>query len=464
MTREDIIKKLKSGAVSGKSSLAMRSEAIQHKHSSARMPKLKKELRKKSKLLVVAELAVPFNPETGEEDEEFNAVNKYRPPMSATSVALYLKARAAENETTRDAFMRRAGISDWDLSDLENLTETDKQVFGKYRVPRIFTLPVCHVNIPKMTNNNFGRDYAVNVEYDEVGGIKGETPMILKVNKLLREICYEKIAKLDKEVKDGIQVLTEEQIKDRKRKYRSEIAVSDVVPSNWVEIVEVPLTSKFEISAEMELNNATADSVRPHAVIAKLNKGFADTLAEYARGDYSFADHYFDFYELDMTCPLDQGSNGQPVQIYVGSNTKMETPKIALINNANTGKLIEAIRDFIDGDTDIEATVRRSTYISDYTDDIADQIITSLHTVLDISDNEFLTQKVIKANQEVLSLAFGDDALQIIEETEAGVSDHNEGLLDEAAAKTEAKYDVNSMLEDNTFDDVDSVDIADMVS
>src|SRR5690606_32484897 len=124
---DDLISKLKSGQLATVSALKLRSESAQQKIKLKRIEKLKREEKKRSKLLFALEIAVPFNPFTGEEDDQYNVDNKYRPLMSATTSAILLKKLAAGNEKVKQSFMDRAGVETWDLSAPEVLTEEDKK-------------------------------------------------------------------------------------------------------------------------------------------------------------------------------------------------------------------------------------------------------------------------------------------------------------------------------------------------
>ena len=461
MTREELYAKMTSGEVSGQSKLGMRSEAIQHKYTAKRLPKLEKKLKKKSKLLVVAELAVPFNPKTGVADETYNPNTKFRPPFSATTTALYLKKEASENEVCKEAFMKRAGVGEWDTSDLENLNDVDKKIFGKYRVARIFTVPVVKVNIPKMTNRPFAKDYAVYVERDDNGAIVGEVPMILKVNKLFRDVCYEKINALQRQVDEGEVTLTQQQVTERKSKFRQEIAVSDVTPSNWVQIVELPMTSKYEIGSEVELEGITAESLSDLTVIARMTSAIEKCIASYTRGDYAMFDKYFDFFEMDMSCPV----SGEDDPMMIGKETTVDSPKLSLSMSPTTAPYVErlekAFSEYVDSDSDIEQTVRRSTYIAKYDDDVASQLLGTLHTVLDVVNNEYVTKKVVQANSEVIMLAYGDEGAELVEDVDADVSDKSDGSLDEAASVAEGKkqYDLNANEFSGVSDDLDMLEV-----
>ncbi|KSV57900.1 hypothetical protein [Acetivibrio ethanolgignens] len=191
LTHEELMTMLEQAGSNGGSSLNMRSEALQSKKKKRYIPRIKRELRKVSRLLLPIDLAIPFNPVTGQsEPDGFNAGNCYRPPISATSSALVLKEMAQTNEALRATLMKRAGVTEWDTSDAKTLTKQDWVIFKKYRVPRIFTIPAIHVNIPALSNSQFGVDYLSNVERDSDGGVVGDYPMILKINKLFRDIAF----------------------------------------------------------------------------------------------------------------------------------------------------------------------------------------------------------------------------------------------------------------------------------
>ena len=122
-----MIEKMQDASI-GASKLSMRSENAQKVHRTHRFPRLRRELKKKSKLLVFAELALPFNPESGEEDDTYNSDTKFRPTFSATTTALMLKAKADTDDVLKNALMRRAGKTEWDTSS-EEFTKDKKSIF-----------------------------------------------------------------------------------------------------------------------------------------------------------------------------------------------------------------------------------------------------------------------------------------------------------------------------------------------
>lgn len=450
-----MLKKMQEVQANSGSKLHMRSESIQNRRQAKRIPMLKKELKKKSKLLVIADLAIPFNPETGEEDEKFNVDSKYRPPFSATTVALTLKAMANENEATKKAFMRRAGVNSWDTSS-EEFTEEDKAIFAKYRVPRIFTVPVVHVNIPTMTQNDFGRDYSIAVAYDEMtgevqgiieqDGSIGDIPGVLKVNKLFRDRIWEEIKDFDERLKLEDRHLTDKQIKEEKSRIYAKNPVSDVQPSNWITAIELPLTNNYKLNGEVDYTNIVSDDVHGKLVLSRLSKKMKDAIAKYTDGSWSKFDQNFDFFELDMACPAEGDPSTQQGKMDIGKDTEFEKPTESLNDDLPENNVFhDALTEYLDNCADIEEEVRRSMFISPYTPEVENQIYTSLPTVVDLENDKYFTQSVLNANREVISIAFAGSGDEILDAIDAGISDAPVGALDEKASAAEAKkYSLDS--------------------
>ena len=230
MNTQELIQRMSEAGQKGGSELNMRSEELQTKQRVARIPSLKKKLKKKSKLLLVLDLAIPFNPETGEVDELFNPSHKFRPAVSATSAALMVKLYASKCKKTKEVLMKQAGVTSWDTSDTDTFTDEDRTIFSKYRVPRLFSMNVVTVNIPAITKD-FSRDYAIKVDRDsKTGELVGEPPIALKINKLFNNKIYEQIQHLEDQCASGELSLTDEQKKTRKRDIYSTNPVSDDHP------------------------------------------------------------------------------------------------------------------------------------------------------------------------------------------------------------------------------------------
>ncbi len=449
MNRDEMIERMQGIDSEGKSKLHMRSESIQQRQQIKRIPMLKKGLKKKAKLLLVADLAIPFNPKTGVADDEFNEDNKFRPALSATTVALMLKMFANENEETKNTFMRRAGVTEWDTSDVENLTKDDWVVFNKYRVPRVFTVPVVHINIPVMTKKEYGRDYSIAVERDPMTGeVIGDVPLVLKVNKLFRDKIYEEVREFDAKCNSGEYKLTEKQQKEKKGDMYKQNPVSDVQPANWVTMFEVPMTEKYKLSSDFDVAAFDEKAAKEHLVLTRYSQKLRTAVEKYKDGSWEKYDKNFDFFELDMACPTEGDDQSSQGKMLIGKDTEFEKPTNCLDECMGTEELsgvITACRDYLDSADDIEAEVRRSMFTPPYTEEVEQQLATSVCTVLDITKDKYITQKVIEENKDVISLCFSEGGLEMIDLLEAGCSDAPEGSLDTGDAAASAKqYSLDS--------------------
>lgn len=464
MTREEMLEKMQDASI-GASKLSMRSENAQKVHRTHRFPRLRRELKKKSKLLVFAELALPFNPESGEEDDTYNSDTKFRPTFSATTTALMLKAKADTDDVLKNALMRRAGKTEWDTSS-EEFTKEDWEIFGKYRVPRIFSLPVVHINIPAFTKSDFGRDYELRVEYDDNGEIVGEVPGVLKVDKLFKDKLYEEVTEYQKTIDSGLCKDTEKQQKEAKSTIYRKNPVSSIHPMNSVLAIELPLTNKYELNGEFEYSDFDSKKVQQSIVLQKYGGNFSVAMQKFLDGSYEAFDTHFDFYVLDMGCPTDGDPNTNEGKMLIGKDTTYEKSAFDISSPQIFGdkaeSIIAAVREYGDTVEDLESEVRRSLFTPIYTETVESQMYESLSTVLDIENDKYVTQKVLKDNSEVITIAFGAKGIALLDDIECGVSNKNEGELDSDAAKNDAKsYDLSSAeFADDTDVALDSVELA----
>lgn len=465
MKTSELMELMEKAGQKGGSELNMRSEELQERNRVKRIPSVSKGLKKKARLLLMLEVALPFNPMTGEEDDTFNSSCKYRPPVSATSAALLIKNIANDVEKTKALLMKRAGVTEWDTSDPDTFTETDRKIFSKYRVPRLFSINVVSVNIPAITKD-YSRDYAIKVNRDpNTGDIIGEWPVALKINKLFRDKCYEEIADYEKKIESGELKHTDDQQREFRQNVYSRNPVSDDHPANWAEIIEIPLTNKLDISADCDLTTMTDKGIKDLQRTMRYSKKLKTLVEQFTSGDLEKFDKYFDFYEMDMVCPVEGDENSKKGKMEIGQNTTFEKASEKLVDQAGYDNFAGALRDYIDADIDIEREVLRSVYVSEYNEAVERQLIASLDTVFNLTD-PFCTEKVLQANRDIISAAFGDAGIMLLEEADAGVSDKDAGDLDEDQAKTEAKqYDLTSAEfsddSDTSMIDLESVSLED---
>ena len=441
---KELQKKMETVGDNGVSKLNMRNEEKQSKFQPKRFNHLKKEKRKKSKLCFVKEIAIPFNPKTGKEDDTYNTGSKWRPPYSVESVIKLVKSYAMESEEAKQALMQHAGISSWDVTDPDTVTDEDYRLFGSYLTARIFSIPAVHVTIPSMCNNAYGRDYTVDVKVDPVTGqYIGEVPLILQAHKFFIEMAYEELADYNDKLSSGVFKHDEKQQKEYRQGIFSKVPISDLAPINFIQAFEIPLNQKFELNDDKCLVTSDKAFVDKQTVLVRMNRTISDVLDKFCGGDYSAVDKYPEYFVVDMSCPNDTES---PTEL--GKRTSYERELNTLKDMEGYDNFRAATVDYLDNFKDLEETVFRSSFVSRYDSSVDTQLLTACNSLIDLK-NPFLTQKVIESNKDFLMLALGEkfDELQL--EVECGISDKAEGNLDSAAAKQVAKtFDIASQLDD----------------
>lgn len=441
---KELQKKMETVGDNGVSKLNMRNEEKQRKFQPKRFNHLKKEKRKKSKLCFVKEIAIPFNPKTGKEDDTYNTGSKWRPPYSVESVIKLVKSYAMESEEAKQALMQHAGISSWDVTDPDTVTDEDYRLFGSYLTARIFSIPAVHVTIPSMCNNAYGRDYTVDVKVDPVTGqYIGEVPLILQAHKFFIEMAYEELADYNDKLSSGVFKHDEKQQKEYRQGIFSKVPISDLAPINFIQAFEIPLNQKFELNDDTCLVTSDKAFVDKQTVLVRMNRTISDVLDKFCGGDYSAVDKYPEYFVVDMSCPNDTES---PTEL--GKRTSYERELNTLKDMEGYDNFRAATVDYLDNFKDLEETVFRSSFVSRYDSSVDTQLLTACNSLIDLK-NPFLTQKVIESNKDFLMLALGEkfDELQL--EVECGISDKAEGNLDSAAAKQVAKtFDIASQLDD----------------
>lgn len=455
MTYEEMMEKMAQVGSDGGSALHMRSEDLQHKVKVKSIPRLKNALKKKSKLLLDAELAFPFSIETGKAEKDgFNEHNKFRPTFSATTSALAIKEKANTNAALKETLMKRAGVTEWDTSNSE-FTELDREIFGKYRVPRIFSLTVVHVNIPAMNTGVFGKDYAVSVKRDEDGKVVGEMPSFLLCNKFFRDKAYEEVEEYNKSIESGECKDDDQQQLQHRSNIYGRVPVSDDRPSNYVRLLEIPLDTSYEIAADSKLlAGVTAETLKDYEVVSPYKKGIRLAMEKYADGSsYKRYDTCFDFFDIEMSCPAEGDDSSNKGKAKIGQDTTFEKPSAVLSNkdvygdsdgSLKTESLIKAIGDFYDQDTNIEKRMRSSMYTQTYDEQVENNILRTVKTVVDLDNDPYVTQKVLQQNQDFIRLAFPERD-DLLEEIEAGVSDKPVGALDaDGSSATAVSFDLTS--------------------
>lgn len=451
MTLEAYLKGLQDKGENGTSKHKLRNENLQEKHRVARIQRLKKEKKKKSKLVLFAELAFPFNPTTGEADDVYGPDSKFRPEVTPTEAALMMKGYAHENAALKESLMRRAGVDNWDTSAVDQFTDDDKVIFKRYRVPSLYTFPVVNINIPVMTKD-FARDYLIKIDRDPMTGeVLGDVPVALQANRFFRSMAFEESQELDKMIEEKKIELTETQVKEKKRAIWGRVPVSDDHPVNYAIVVELPLSNTYDLD-DIKLSAVTPEEVKNLLRITKYSSGLKDAMQKYLHGDWIKYDKYFDFWEIDMACP----SEGD-TPMAIGKDTTFEKPSEKLIDTDGFSVFEKSMTTYIDDRDDIEQIVINSTRITVYDERVESQLCSALSTVVD-PDSPYLTKAVIESNQDFIALALGDIADQLLMSVAMDSDDREQGTATiEAVNKAAKSVDLEEIMTDD-MEDFDSVE------
>ena len=440
---------MKTGEISLDSKCALRNESIQSKRRNNRLPRLKKEAGKQSRLLFPKELAFPFNPITGE-DDGYSMDHKFRPMMSASSLALIVKGYANTVEATKERIMTIAGVDEWDTSEPEKLNDADKAIFNNFAYPQIFTIPVISTTLSALSKAAWGTQYIIKVDRDEeTGKILGELPLPLAANRFYNSIANEKIQAYENDNHDDAKTQGEKKTEIRRKCNK----VSGDFPANFVVFMELPLTDDGELDTKA-MGQLTADKLKEYLVLAKYNKELQGVIERFRTGKYKKQDVNLDYYEFDMVCPTDVNPEDAAE---IGRLTRFEKPEFesSLRGLENFSEFYETYCQRADDAADVEQLVLASTGLSHFNDDVEAKMLAALEADINLKD-ESITKKVIENNKDFMSPVFGEEGEALIMEIEADVSDKPEGNLDMQQAIEDGKqYDINQMLEESELEEMD---------
>ena len=445
-------KKMETGEISTASSLHMRNEDIQQKQRAPQYDYVKKETGKMCKLLIPKEIAIPFNPMTGEEEPEgFNRSNKFRPMASATSVALLVKSYANENESVKAKFLSVVGEEEWDTSDVNTLTEKDKVIFAPYLEISIFTIPVFNVRLKALSSQAWGKNYILDIKRDkDTGKIIGEIPYPVRANRFYAAVANEEVNDYQEKCKNGEIKENDEQQADKVRSIRqARIRVGSDYPMNYIRCFEVPLDETCNIKEVWAQDGVSSVKILPYLKVAKESAGLKDSLTKLRTGGWKTRDIYFDFYELDMTCPTD---TTDPKEI--GKKTTFDKAEVSIKDLANKDKVLAAIRDCIDEEGDVERKVLSSARTSKYDEDVERKLMMAIGAEFKL-DSEWLTESVIKANEEFIIETFGEKGEELCMQADAGLAPETH-IKDGADASAEGQnFDIDAIMNASESEDVD---------
>ena len=447
---KDLLEKLLNGEIKAGSELNIRNENRQTRNFVKKINKLKRENGKISRLLILKEVALPFDALTGSQ-EKFNDNYKWRLAVGQKDVILAIKKSANENENLKQLYMTKARMNEWNTEDVNTLTEEDMKIFRPHTVMETFTFPCVHVNIPIFTGGQYGADYHIDVKRDEITGeIIGDMPAPLVINKFFRDMAFEEVQALRTANANSRNPLNEKDLKEKISSVFRKNPVSDEIRKNFFIAVEVPLNSRRKFEDGYSLKGVTPADIEKMLVLIPKNGDIVKAMSDYFDGTREEFDVHPDFWELDMKCPASSSD-----QLDLANNTAYDLSFVQRINQVDGFEdFVEALAQYRDQSSEnLEKIVTASVRLRKLTAADEENLIEASGNLID-TDSEYLTKKVIVANSNYLQLALGDKGDALLCQAEMGMA--AEGQLDEAQAKKESKeYDVSAMM--NSFNNDDDI-------
>lgn len=111
MNLQEMFKKMGSGEVQAHSELGTRDESKQSKNFGTRIQKMKTVTGINARVLVMKDVVIPFNPFTGEADEQYNRKTPFRPILLVSQVIEGIKGACAENADLRARWEKELSLT-----------------------------------------------------------------------------------------------------------------------------------------------------------------------------------------------------------------------------------------------------------------------------------------------------------------------------------------------------------------
>ena len=146
MSLQEMFTAAKSGAVQMHSALGSRDESRQTRQFTTRIQKMKTVCGLNSRMLIMKDIVLPFNPFTGSSDEVYNEKRPFRPILLPSQVIGQIKAMCAQDEELKALYERILGAA---FSEGEEASYQDYMLFKSkgYIKPRITTYDVISVDL-----------------------------------------------------------------------------------------------------------------------------------------------------------------------------------------------------------------------------------------------------------------------------------------------------------------------------
>jgi hypothetical protein len=441
---QELLGKLSSGEIPTASKFDLMNERRQEIQRGMIMPRLRYSFRKRSRVCFLLQLAIPFDPATGEVSEDFNPEKKWRPALSVRSAALVVKTYASQSDTVRKKFASRAGLPDWDVSEPEILNPQDFEVLHSYRVPFIFTTEVVTINDSCVTGNEFAVDYAVDVKRDlDTGKLIGKLPKVALFGNLVSDITGSEVRELRSamEKKDpgaykgirefinpaSIPSATEDMRKEWIRKIFQSAIMSEIRPANYFIALEFPLSDDQTMFSKAKEPLPGFVTLQPEAIKACLRYGrwstkYKNFVETALKSDSS--GNFWDFIEADLCDSTLVEPTEQAAKAEAARQLNPSTCAHGFYN-IDTGRsrapwvdeLCDAIADYRDSDTEIEQKLMPflASIVRTLDDNVMNALSARIAEKIPLT-SRYITSELLVRHKQTLLLIYGPEYSDLVME------------------------------------------------
>ncbi|WP_304427892.1 hypothetical protein [uncultured Clostridium sp.] len=445
---KELLEQLMNGEIKAGSELNIRNEKRQSLKFTKKIGKIQRKADKHSKLLLLKELALPFDAFTGS-TEIYNDDYKWRPSIGQEGLMLAIKEKCNENEDLKRIYLNKAKLSSWDTSNTEEITAEDRDLFRRLSTLQTFTFSCVKINIPMFTGSKYPIDYHISVESDPLtGDIIGELPVPLMINKFFRDLYYEEATAFEEENAKSPSPLNEKDLNEKKKSIYSKNPISQEIRKNFYLAVEIPMKRGNKFQDNYSFEGMTSKDIEPMLVYLTKDDEIYKNMSKYFTGDVPNMDLYTDFYEIDMECPSSRVVGDNQLELYkkTSYNYPIGEKVINVPKFEDFAKSLATYRD--NSMKTLETVMTASVKIRKLSSTDEDNLIEASGKLIDIN-SPYLTKRVIQSNLQFLTLALGDKADALLCQAEMGMT--AEGKLNEKESKKEnEKFNINDAL--NTFD------------
>lgn len=461
-TVEQLLEELKSGSISVTSEF--RDEKKQSRNVQ-RISRLKNETKKQSRLAILTELALPFDPRDGS-DKVFNNSNKFRPELSCENAIRLYQALAKEVPATKEMLCRRSGLEpdEWVIGDPNEINEMSMRIFKKFRTPIVYSVYAFRCSMRNVTGQQFAKNYSVDVKIDPTTGetigytnengefIHGE-PLVAKLAKLLNDLGYEEKRDMEEKVRNKQVQMNEEQLNAFKSQVNTKrSSITSIAPVNYMLCLELPLDDLGNLDKNLANEEWDAKTLLSYMRYVKLNQSVSNGLDKVRSKRYEKFDTAPNFMVMDLNC----GNEKDSLKLY--QSTTYDVLQSEFKNEDMFPKINNALNEVYVPETHLEKIAIASTYMSKYSSDLETIMVEALsHPNYLKPDDEFLTKRVVERNEEVLGMIFPEEINEIFIRNDMDMN--VEGNLDEEQSlKDGAELAKEAVMEEDFDEDFDDIE------